>query len=275
MIIQNSTLEATPRKGWITRRAKLFEAGEYPDKGVTVEPSHLAALASRFAEPVPVLIEHAESPLQMGQLTKVEAIGNELFGTVELTPEANDLVESSGARSLSIGLAADLSAIHEVSLVRNPRVPTARLFTEGITFFSELDLEGDSLADATAAVFTEGSWRKRYEDLAQQRREEEAERRVRQFVAEGKITPAQAPFAKSLLLAQGESVTFDGRIRTVAQLFSALLEQQPTLALFDERAPDRTDYSSQLLLPEEVAFYRQHFPDVSLEEIAKIRNKRH
>jgi hypothetical protein len=36
------------------------------------------------------------------------------------------------------------------------------------------------------------------------------------------------------------------------------------------RAP-QGDFSSDLMMPEEAAFYRRHFPDVSLSEIAKRR----
>ena len=61
-------LDKGPGADWVRRRAKLFEAGDYPDKGVTVAPETLQALANGFSQPVPVLVEHAESPLQLGFL---------------------------------------------------------------------------------------------------------------------------------------------------------------------------------------------------------------
>ena len=97
-------IEPPAPETWIERRAKLFHTGDFPDKGVTITQETLGALVRSFSEPVPVLIEHAESPLELGFLTSVEAIGDELFGTISLTPEANALVERSGARGLSLGL---------------------------------------------------------------------------------------------------------------------------------------------------------------------------
>ncbi|MCH7903160.1 MAG: hypothetical protein IH944_01180 [Armatimonadetes bacterium] len=40
-------------------------------------------------------IEHATSPLELGYLTSVEADDGELFGTVALSAEANDLTEGT------------------------------------------------------------------------------------------------------------------------------------------------------------------------------------
>lgn len=303
---------------WIERRAKLFEAGEYPDKGVTITVENLQSLAGRFGEPVPVLIEHAESPLELGYLTSVEALGGELFGIVALTPEANSLVERSGARALSLGLTPDLLAIREISLVRNPRVESAQLF-DGSTAASDRSntgpandllvfagalgeacaLDGDALADKAAEVFgqatdersdsavnsvaeardspiasRQSTWRQRYERLVGEQEEREAERLVREFVAAGKLCPSQTSMAKALLLSS-DTVAFDGRSRPLREVALEMIERQPRLGLFSEIAPDPAqDFSSQLLLPEEEEFYRRHFPDVSLEEIARRKGVR-
>lgn len=240
---------------WVVRRAKLFEAGEYPDKGVSVSADTLAALEHSFADPVPVLIEHAQSPLEIGFLTEVRAVGPELFGTLSLTPEADALLARSGARSLSVGLAADLSRIEEVSLVRQPRVATARLFT------------GEVLNDARA-------WQERYESLRAAQRTEEAEREAQEWVAKGRLTPSQVPFAKALLM-QEESIVFDGTRQPLRSLLIAILERQPPHALFTRTAPVRPalDEGDHLLLPEEADFYRRHFPDVNLTEIARSRGR--
>ncbi len=214
---------------WVERRAKLFEAGDFPDKGVTVTAAHLEAWVRNFANPVPVLIEHAESPLQMGALRAVEREGDVLFGVVALSPEADALIEKSGAGALSLGISPDLLAIREVSLVRNPRVKDARLFF------------------VTPA-----------EDL-------------NAYVRQGKLLPAQVPFARAILGAS-QSVEFGGDRKPLRQLLIAMIERQPPHALFAETAPVPSgDFSSTLMLPEEAAFYRRHFPDVSLEEIAKRR----
>ena len=121
---------------WVRRRAKLFEAGDYPDKGISVSDADLAALVEGFSGPVPVLIEHSESPLELGFLTEVSREGRELHGTVSLSTEADALVRRSGARGLSLGLAPDLRSIREVSLVRRPRVSGAGFFSEDLLVFS-------------------------------------------------------------------------------------------------------------------------------------------
>lgn len=288
---------------FVERRAKLFEAGPYPDKGITVSLEQIEALARSFAGPVPVLIEHGESPLELGFLTKVEALDGELFGTVSLTKEADDLLEASDAKSLSIGLSPDLSEIREVSIVRTPRVPDARLFA-GICFCGEFcgegerreakgesDLSGgseesdgsvgsDGSEGSVASDWSDGSvglgeeiaakgpWRQRYEELSTANRRADAHRAVEGFVREGRLCPAQAPFAEALLLTE-DTIEFDGESKPLRQLLMAMIERQPPMGLFAAIAPEADKRAeAALMLPEEAAFYRKHFPDVSLEEIA-------
>jgi hypothetical protein len=243
---------------WVERRAKLFEAGEYPDKGVTISPDDIRRLAEGFDLPVPVLIEHAHSPLELGFLTQVEASGPELFGTLALTEEANAMVEKSGARSLSLGLSKDLGSIREVSLVRKPRIESAKLFGCEVCFWCELDPSEAS------------DWKSRYEALAAAQQREEASRRVSDFVRDGRLLPTQAPFAEALLQADG-TIDFDGTSRPVHELLIAMLERQPPHALFVETAPAGPLNGNASLPPEEAEFYRRHFPDVSLDAIAARR----
>lgn len=289
-----SGLDPGIEREWIERRAKLFEAGAYPDKGVTVTSSQLEALARGFIQPVPILIEHSDSALELGFLTRVEAMDGELFGTVALTREANDLVESSGAKSLSLGLSPDLTEIREVSIVRTPRVADARLFS-GICFCGELcgagassksDLSDPSdtsdssdgsvgLAGFREEPQSEGPWRQRYEALCAGNRRIEAEQAVQGFVKEGRICPAQAPFAEAMLQAE-DTIEFDGESRPIRQLLIAMIERQPPMSLFSAIVPDHDrdgHATSALFLPEEAAFYRRHFPDVSLEEIAARKGR--
>jgi hypothetical protein len=225
---------------WVRRRAKLFEAGEYPDKGVTIDAERLGRLRAAFSSPVPLLIEHATSPLELGYLIEVDAAGKELFGTIALTPEANALIERSGAFSLSIGLSADLDRIEEVSVVRVPRVADARLFAGRL-----------EVADGPAR---------------------EDRDRVERAIREGRLAPAQGPLALALLGSEG-SVRFGAGETSIRGLFAAFLEGLPRHGLFSELAvasrATSEDLSNLLLMPEEAEFYRRHFPDVALEEIAR------
>lgn len=123
-------LVAEQNPNWVDRKAKLFEIGAYHDKNLNVEEADLQRLEKQFSEPVQILIEHTENPLQLGYLTQVEAIGRELFGTLSLTEQADKLIESSQAKSLSLSVSRDLNQIFEVSIVSNPRVESAQLFCE-------------------------------------------------------------------------------------------------------------------------------------------------
>lgn len=246
-------LAVDPR--WIERRAKIFEAGDYPDKGLKVTVADLERLAANFDLPVPIWIEHADSPLELGYLTEVAVEGSELFGLVSLTEEADALIERSGAKSLSVGLSPDLAEIRELSLVRNPRVATAQLFSDSIRF------ECESMPAE--------NWRSRYESLVRRSREAMVSAELKGLVAQGRMTPAQVPFAEALMN-QDAGIVFDGETVPVADLVSKLLRAQPRHSMLGERAPQPVeDTSSVLMLPEEVAFYRRHFPDVSLEAIAQ------
>jgi len=248
--------DPTPQD-WIERRAKLFEAGEYPDKGVTVTEGHLALMHANFDAPVPLLIEHEESPLELGFLSAVEVVDGELFGTVRLTPEANALVERSGASSLSLGLSPELDRIREVSLVRRPRVADARLFS-GVCFEAPL---GDT-----------ETLESKYAALEAQVRRENAQRQAETLVTSGRLTPAQLPFALALL-GTTDTVTFDGTRVPVGQVLMRLLEARPAQPMTQEVAPTSPapDFSHVLMLPEEAEFYRRYFPDISLDQIAAKR----
>jgi hypothetical protein len=245
---------------WIERRAKLFETGAYPDKGITVTESDLDRLASNFDLPVPIWIEHAESPLEIGYLTEVTSEDGELFGLLSLTNEANALIERSGAKSLSIGLTADLAQIREVSLVRYPRVASAQVFTDSIEFVAHVEAPVD--------------WQARYQRLARERHEFGVREQVSAWIASGKITPAQAPYATALLADEG-GIEFNGGMAPIRDLIAKLIACQPSHAMFGETAPQEVEDASRLLLlPEEAAFYKKHFPDVSLEAIAQKRDGR-
>jgi hypothetical protein len=244
---------------WVDRRAKLFQAGDYPDKGVAVTAADLRRLADEFDLPVPVLIEHAESPLELGYLTHVEASGSELFGNLALTEEAHALAEKSGARRISIGLDRGLSRIREVSLVRTPRIPDAQMFGDDVRFWCELDASSSE------------NWKAKYDELADRFRREEVEAEVGRLVSEGKLLPAQVPFARVLLEA-GDTVVFDGDTKPIHAIAQALFDLQKPHGLLSELAPVAGSAES-LFLPEEAAFYRKHFPDVSLEVIAAKKGR--
>lgn len=256
-------------RAWVLRRAKLFEVGEYTDKGLSVGPERLSALAASFDQMVPVLIEHSESPLELGFLTAVQAQGGELFGDVALTEEAHALIEASGSKALSVGLTPDLARIIEVSLVRNPRVPDARLFRSDLVQFDAALLDRDETK--TLSIDSETAyWRKRAEQAEERDRIGHAQETVQRLETSGRLLPSQREAALALLSTDGEVRFGEGRV-PVRRLFERLMELQPPHRLFGEIAPGALDAeaSENLLLPEEAAFYRRYFPGVDLKEIGR------
>lgn len=252
---------------WIDRRAKLFETGEYPDKGVSVTPDMLQALDANFDLPVPVLIEHARSPLELGYLTSIEVVGEELFGNVALTVEADALLAKSGARSLSVGLSGDLSSIREVSVVSNPRVADARLFSGSLEPCGPCNSGVEPLPQPLPSASQPDSG----QALRAQERGAgtDAEVFIARCIRDGRLVPAQAEFARLLLQTPG-AITFGERSVSVAEIFERLIERQVPHRLFSELGREGVqDYSEHLLLPEEADFYRKHFPEISLDDIAQ------
>ncbi len=282
------------REGWIERTAKLFEAGDYPDKGIAVTEEDLAALAAGFAGEVPVLIEHAASPLELGFLTAVARQGRELHGTVAFSPEADALVRRSGARGLSLGLSPDLREIREVSLVRRPRVAGAGLFSEGgcVAMVGEISEPlsplgergsrgmrsgapqvdgGGGMFDPPSMIFKAWSQHERLDGLETIAAVGEPSPELGRLVREGRMVPSQVPFAEAILACEGV-VEFSGDRLPLRELLIAMLERQPPLALFGQTAPIRANPERPTtMLPEEAEFYRRHFPGVSLTDIAEAK----
>lgn len=240
---------------WIDREAKLFEAGDYPDKKVSITESQLTQMTENFDLPIPVLIEHAESPLQIGFVTEIRQDGRELFGRIAFTKEADALMIQSGASGISVGLERDLSRLREVSLVRYPRVESARVFHLVPVFSGEF-------VDFNYAAAAESKQR----EVALKRADEQAGK----WIDEGRFQPSTREFVRSLLACSQATET-----GTVSEVFSKFIEMLPRSNPFAELAPsDRTAMSKEessrhLLLPEEAAFYRKHFPGLDLRAIAE------
>jgi hypothetical protein len=246
---------ARPRR-WVDRPAKLFEAGSYPDKGVEVNADALQRLAQGFDLPAPVLIEHARSPLELGWLTDVRAEGNELLGTITLTEEADRLAVESGAECLSLGLDADLTEIREVSLVRRPRIPDARLFSTVVLRFSGA-LQGSE----------DGPWKRKWIEREREERAREAEEWANQWVAEGRMSPAERPFALALL-GSSEPVEFGEDGMTAREAARRLFSARPLAPVSQELAPQAASPAAGMD-SDAADFFRRRFSGLSLDEIAR------
>ena len=175
------------------RTAKLFVAGDYPDKGLKVAPEDLEKLAGSFKE-IPVKVEHTDTVFdgKIGRVKEVWCSGDSLYGSIEFDPDMWALIDKIGAKSLSVGIKEDLSALTEVSIVKAPRVADARIFSFAADFEEEPGMQ--ALREENARLRQEIAGLKRAE------LEQKAQDRADALVRAGKLTPACVPFAKALLL---------------------------------------------------------------------------
>jgi hypothetical protein len=119
---------------FIEREARLFVAGEYPDKGVTIDEETLDKWVENAKEPIPLNVGHLDerdNPLfgALGWVKDLVRRGKELFGKVVMPKWLYETLEARGHKALSVGVEGDLSRVAEVSLVMVPRVKEARLFS--------------------------------------------------------------------------------------------------------------------------------------------------
>jgi hypothetical protein len=121
---------------FVERTCLLFEAGDYPDKGITITEDDLQAIITNSDRAVPVRIEHLEeSPFDgvLGMVTDLRAVGRQLWGVLRQPAEAWELVKRAGARSLSVALDVAGKRLLEASYVCHPRVANAQVFRSPCT----------------------------------------------------------------------------------------------------------------------------------------------
>lgn len=227
----------------IERPAKLFEAGSYPDKGITITEEDLDALAASFTE-APVRVEHSESPFDgaIGALKRIWRAGRELFGTIAFTPEAWALIDSANARKLSVGIKRDKSALTEVSLVKHPYIAGAQVFCERhaeecAVFVGEvqMEVEPDSGGQGLLCFEELETLRKENASLRAELAADRVDSRIAEFRRRGKIVRATEDTARAIMLGAGDAVVeFNSRQMNLGELFEQFLEAMPPVVLFGE-----------------------------------------
>jgi len=211
----------TEREGPVEREARLLVAGDYPGKNLTVTEADLDALAANFSAPVPVKVEHVDSPLDpLGLVQEVWRQGRgkdaELRGRVSFPAEMAAFLARRGAGKLSVGLLGGPAwRLLEASLTLRPHVPTATLLSDG-----------------------------EQAELARLRRER-LDGQVAALKAAGRLAPAAEPLARALLAAPAVVTLSDGGpAEGVGDVFRRFLEAQPPVIPFGERAHGgRTTFS--------------------------------
>ena len=226
----------------VERVAKLFSAGSYPDRGIEIDEGDLDRITESHA-PVPIKVEHTETPFQIGTLERIWRIGKDLFGKLVFSKAAWELIRESGARGLSVAIKRDKSGLTEVSVVRQPRIADAVLFSdESVGFSFDID-GGEEMSETKQVEFSE-----RVSELEQQLKSREVDGRINSLKRAGKLAPAGEGLARVLLSAgDAQVVTFaDGTEKPVAETFLAFLEAQPKVIEFSELAHS----SSESEIPE-------------------------
>jgi hypothetical protein len=179
--------------GKVRRPARLFVAGQYPDKGVAISPEDIAGIVARFNEagtPVPVLTEHQaglHDPL--GQVVALHVEGGELWGMLCFSEGTDAHLRERGITRCSVGLVRPDEggfALKEVSMTERPRVPGAGLLTP-----------------------------------------EQVGEKVAEFRAAGKLTPAMETPLRRLLAAPAVLTFDDGTALDVTRETLALLSALP------------------------------------------------
>lgn len=117
--------------GQVTRRGKIFEAGDYPDKTFDISAEELQAAVDAF-EPVDLDIEHMPTVLdgKLGQLKSVAVAddGMSLLGEVELPEWLHELIGNVALRVSTTWDRMEKRLIG-LALVLNPRVSDAAVFS--------------------------------------------------------------------------------------------------------------------------------------------------
>ena len=232
----------------VEKDAKIFEAGEYPDKEIAIGEDDLDVIVSNFTE-VPVKVEHTDSPLDpLGTVKRIWRRGKELFARLAFPGDLAAFLERRGVKKLSVALYKDPLRLAEVSLVLSPRVPTAAMFGNELTAGGRLlAADGGEVSENMSDVDRD----KEIAELKFALRAKDVEARLAELKAQGKIVPASEPFAREILLQCDGKVTFGDEESTVAQLFERFLEAQPNVLLFGELAPGTRVHGIPLSAEEE------------------------
>jgi len=110
---------------------KIFECGDYPDKGFSLTEVEADAAIEAF-EAAPVEIEHlpniftTEDKFNIGSLEKIYRSGKEIFGTFRFSAWVGTALKGVKPK-ISLGWQSFPKKITEASLVLNPRIVDAKL----------------------------------------------------------------------------------------------------------------------------------------------------
>lgn len=295
---------------YVERDADLFEAGEYPDKCMTVKPEDLDILAQ--SPDVPVMIEHSGGPIRIGIATAFERVGNWLKGKLKLVREASELMDKVGIHGVSVAVTQDLSRLLEVSWTGSPRVQGARVYSGGaekaivFSLGAESSHKEDNMAEITpnaaAAPPAAPAQMSPVEVSAavaeMQARYSQLEQSNAKLANDAATSRAQLEQFRAELRARDITQTVDnaimaGQLPPVAREFATAILQSDGVVRFNDADTPVAELFKGLMatLPRrfgkplagagtsdpaanmteaERAFFARHFPDLALENVAEF-----
>lgn len=233
---------------------KIFEAGDYPDKGIAVSESDLDAMVESF-RPVEINFEHLGDEshelegVDLGRLSRIWREGNSLFGE-SLVPGWLPKTFKAKELPVSVEISRDAKSLVGLAFVGDPRVADAALkasfssgagsrkgdsmsiFAKLAAFFSsasEEDIEklDSAIGGGKPTPFTAGDGRVR--ELEAQL---EAERKRTAGIESQRLVESAAVFAKTLL---GEGKITPAEVESVQAAFSAAVKSDAgDKAMFSE-----------------------------------------
>lgn len=117
--------------GYVIRRGKIFQAGEYPDKKISISPEELLAASSDF-RPAPLNLEHITTPFdgKLGTLSSINVSkdGTELFGEIKLRKCVDEALGDDPLK-VSCEWSRSDKKITGLALTTKPRVKDAVLMS--------------------------------------------------------------------------------------------------------------------------------------------------
>lgn len=222
----------------MTREAKLFEAGNYPDKKINITEEDLSLFEENFV-PCPVKIEHTDTPFDgiIGTVSSLFRKGKELFGRIDFSKEAWDLIEKAGAKYLSVSINPEEKFISEVSIVQHPRVADARIFSSDLPFEGKNEIR---------------FLREENQKLRKELNTVKADRICQKYFDEGRLLPANIDIAREFFI-NDNLISFNNENISMADLFEKFLKTLSPQADFSE-LKKKIKNENQRFTDEQMAF---------------------
>jgi hypothetical protein len=131
--------------GDVLYSGKIFEAGDFADKGINVSDDDLEKAVAAFGAPVNGDYEHVDGLLngQLGKLVEISRKGSELFGVYSMPKWLHE--KTGGKVKVSVAIDRAKKTISGIGLTLNPRIADAEL----IAAFSANQKQDDSETERT------------------------------------------------------------------------------------------------------------------------------